>query len=210
VISHQHKFIFIHVYKVAGTSMRQVLRPYVSGLTPTERLVNRLARKLGGRNLFQPYEQPLDAHATASEYKAHLGALAYEEYFTFSFVRNPFDWLVSLYEYVRQAPHDPYHALILEMSFAQFITWRCGEALKRQCDFVREDGKIIVDFIGRFENLNVDVATAFSRAGVRGEIKHLNSSRRRPYPEYYDTTTRRQVVSAYAEDFDLFEYSREV
>lgn len=210
MISPKHKFIFIHVYKVAGTTVKHVLRPYAKGLSKPQRMVNRLLRLIGGPEVFKPFVQPVPNHATAAEYKAYLGAEAYATFFKFAFVRNPYDWLVSLYEFVRQTPHHHHHELCLKMSFAEFIAWRCGEARQTQASFVREDGKIIVDFIGRFENLETDFATAMAGAGVVGELQHLNPSKHRPYREYYDATTQRQVAQAYAEDFELFGYSKQL
>ena len=210
MISFKHKFIFVHVYKAAGTTVKNVLRPYAKDLSKPQRMVNRLSRRFGGPVWFPPLVQPARNHATATEYKAYLGEEAYATFFKFAFVRNPYDWLVSLYEYVRQNPKHHHHELYLKMSFAEFIAWRCGEARELQNSFVLEDGKIIVDFIGRFENLKADFATALARAGVVGELKHLNPSKRRPYREYYDATTQRLVAEAYAEDFELFGYSKEI
>lgn len=203
-----HKFIFVHIYKVAGTSVKQALRPYSHGMSRPKRIANKISRRITGENFFKPYEQPLDGHATASDYKRFLGEAAYGRHFKFAFVRNPFDWQVSLYEYVRQTPHHHLHDFYMKMSFEEFIAWRCSEDRVLQRDFVQEDGKTIVDFIGRFENLEDDFREALSRVGLRAELTHINQSRRTNYRSYYNDQTRALVSKAFAEDFELFGYDK--
>ena len=116
LVSHTKQFIFIHIYKTAGTSVMDVIRPYA-------RLVDRLAYtnrftikffKIVSRLLGLPYDgmksfTGLRKHAKADEIREKLGEEMYDSYFKFVFVRNPFDFLVSLFFYIKQAKGNRNH-----------------------------------------------------------------------------------------------------
>jgi len=69
------------------------------------------------------------------------------------------------------------------------------------------DGKIAVDFVGRFENLQKDfnhVCTVIKRPLVK--LPHAQKTDHRPYQEYYDKVTKAIVEDRYACDIDTFGY----
>ena len=70
-----------------------------------------------------------------------------------------------------------------------------------------EEGAVIVDFIGRFENLNEDTGTVFRNLGISGaSLPHNNSSHHRDYRSYYTEETRDLVAERYARDIEFFGY----
>jgi hypothetical protein len=81
ILSHTHEFIFISNGKTGTTSIEAALAPYQEG-EEFER---------GVEGLYTP------KHVPPATLKAQLGAQVWEEYFTFGFVRNPWDWFVSQY-----------------------------------------------------------------------------------------------------------------
>ena len=78
LISKQKKFVFVHVQKTGGTSLRQVLKSHAPD-----------ARKWHGK------------HGHASDAIAEIGRAEWERYFSFAFVRNPWDRLVSWYAMIQ-------------------------------------------------------------------------------------------------------------
>ena len=85
VISHSKKFIFIHNYKVAGTSIENALTPYS----------NKTFWKSGFRDqlkfLFNSYpsiySSDFQSHITAAELKNSIPEEMFSSYFKFGFVR---------------------------------------------------------------------------------------------------------------------------
>ena len=65
------------------------------------------------------------------------------------------------------------------------------------------NGNIIVDFIGRFENLYNDFKKAFGLDLINYKI---NSSKHNDYKEYYDSETKSLVEECYKKDLELFKY----
>ena len=97
-------------------------------------------------------------HETASNVRRLMPVGMYEEFYSFAFVRNPYSWLVSEFEVVRQnSDHRHYMALVKMKDFSEYIDWEVNRAKRYQYPLVTdEDGKIMVKFIGHFEYLRDD------------------------------------------------------
>lgn len=150
------------------------------------------------------------------------------------FVRNPFDWLVSIYAQYQKAPPvkvlgEPEVWPVGEMTFKAFLRWytetswidpwfeqttqcpRKNPTYILQSDYVLdEDGKQIVDFIGRFERYGADMAKLCREMGIQFTqeyFAHKSKNREHAdYREYYDDETRELVTTYYADDLDYFNY----
>lgn len=205
LICKKHRFIFVHIYKNAGTSITAALKPVV--MPRWQWWIN---WELKRRGLLPARfdTQPCAPHATAAQMIAQLGAETFASHFSFAIVRNPWDWQVSLYKFVLKDTTHRQHELIKGLgSFSAYVRWRCSSAVVLQRDFVyAPDGRQLVSFIGRYENLAKDFATICSRIGVRVDLPHLNVSNTKPYREFYDAETRRLIAEAFRADIELFGY----
>ena len=99
LISYTNNFIFFHVAKVAGLSIREALAPYVQ--LPKRFKVSRPLKMIRGKPnpLYAIWENTL-LHATARDAKKELGEETYNTFYKFAFVRNPWDWQVSMYHFI--------------------------------------------------------------------------------------------------------------
>ena len=213
LISHKHRFIFIHIYKTAGSSVRTALRPFIF-YSELQLPILRMFRRIGIRPPLilnpMPFE---DSHNSAAEAVKVIGQKVFDKYFSFAFVRNPWDWQVSYYNFhVKWTPRTPNPWIDQIKSFPDFtayIRWRCANP-ELQKDFIYSaDEKLLVNFVGRYENINEDFQTICNRIGIRAELPMANVSKTKPYQEYYAPETVELVRKTFAADIRLFGYDFE-
>ncbi len=215
LISHSKRFIFVHVYKAAGSSLRRSLAKYETLGVRTKRAVARMATRVGLLESGREYTAGVFNYRGA---KTHLSAAAirdlvtpevFDQYFTFAFVRNPWDWQVSLYHYALRTPRHHQHKLAKSFkSFDEYLDWRVNEDFHTQKErLCNAKGEIIVDFIGKTEDIEVDFGKICDKLGIESRLPHVNRTQHKPYTEYYTDSTRALIEKHFIEDIDTFGYS---
>jgi len=201
LLSVSHRFIFIHVNKVAGSSMKHALAQF--DRRPSTSPLNKLKSKL---HLARDYRKRFyPVHTYASQLQRELPAEVYNEFFKFAFVRNPWDWLVSTYNYLRNMPTHRHHQRAMN-SFAEYTHYEIAHGDRSQASFICKDEDVIVDFVGRFETLGDDFAIVCQRLGIDVALPHTNKARHRDYREYYDDKLAEMVGQHWRQDVGLFGY----
>ncbi len=169
-------------------------------------------------------------HDPARVVRDQLGEELFGSYFKFAFVRNPWDWFLSLYSYFSQmTPAHRWYINNMEIvqkvccfrSFEEFCVNLDWTGLQRDyyhgvCHFLEqhrfitdEEGAIGVDYVGRFENLDQDWTAVCERIGVDAPLPHLNSTKHGSYQQYYTPAAKDAVAEHYARDIEMFGYSFE-
>ena len=191
IVSHNKKFIFFQLYKVAGTSIRKSLEKYKSPIST------------------KPHIKP--SHLKNKIFNGHSGDILLKDYFTFSFVRNPWDWQVSLYFFMLKDKGHFQYNIIKNMSFEEYLDWRVHEDCKPQYMFLSENedlsSPINMDFIGKYEFLNSDFNKVCNILNLDSTLPHLNKTTHNNYISYYNETTRKMVEDAFKIDIDYFGYN---
>ena len=143
LISKKYHFVFIHVYKNAGTSVMNALLPFAA--SKMQYATCRVLNKFGIIPSFDP--APFPAHISAAALIEEIGKEAYDSLFSFAIVRNPWDWQVSLYTYMLKTKrHHQYNLAQTFGGFDGYIRWRCSEEVRLQKDFIcSKNGDLLVN-----------------------------------------------------------------
>ncbi|ECQ6875277.1 alpha-2,3-sialyltransferase [Campylobacter coli] len=193
----KYKCIFIHVPKVAGSSI--------------ERVIYQTDKWLVG-------------HVKASDY-TKFDKDKFDSYFSFGFVRNPYDRVVSAYHYLKNDSPDPCDIKwgrlhINNLTFEEFILSLQDEEFKEEilsknhfsfqykylCD---KNMNILVNFIGRFEKLDNDFKKILNILRRKDSLVHINKSKHLNYRDYYNSQTYKIIREIYRDDFEIFDYDLE-
>lgn len=206
LMSKKYNFIFIHIYKNAGTSITHALRPFALSQWQWSAHL-----KLKSKGLPSPFTDPhpFPTHTTAPEIIDVLGSEKFNSFFSFAIVRNPLDWQVSLYKYMLKSKTHHQHEFVKDLgSFEEYLKWRCENEVKLQKDFIySENDELLVDFVGRYEDLDADFKKICSHIGISASLPELNVSNTNPYEEYYTEETKDLVRQAFEQDMKTFNYS---
>jgi len=128
----------------------------------------------------------------------------------FTFVRNPFDYVVSAFHFLQQRgeiePQWGFSAYVRE------VLGVTGPDVNRHFraqyyTYMREGEPIREMFVGRFEHLHRDWAYIAGRIGETHILPHRNSSRHARYTEYYDDESRETVAGIYRTDLEALGYT---
>lgn len=185
IISRENRYIFIAVPKTGTTSIQQLLLEN----DPTAR---RYGLKIGSK------KYSFEEHDTALKIKTILGE-EYAEYRTFGFIRNPYSRIVSSYFFykngrpITSGNQEPWTARF-KIAYSRVIPfkfWAVSYPYKSNIEhFVDENKKLIVDFVGTFENLQKDLSRIFRLIDLdipMDQLKHTNKSDHSSYKKYFDS-----------------------
>lgn len=214
MISHKHKCIFIHIPKTAGTSINTFFHPGVRfhyEKADYERLFG-----------WCPKRRIHMQHATSKQLieTELITEEQWNTYFKFAFVRNPWDRAYSDYIWIQQfsgvkgsfkdyiLKNGNFKGILNDSSNNKYL----GDHLYKQSDFFDVKGDYEVDFIGRFENFNLDIQYVLSELGITekfNEFQNKGKGRKKVYSTFYTNTLKKLVTKEFEKDIRLFNYTFE-
>lgn len=188
--------IFVHIPKAAGISINKALFDNYGG-----------------------------GHKIAQKYKRIFGPLVFKKYYKFTFVRDPYTRLLSAYKFLKKGG---FHLNDRETvwaeenlsefrSFDDFVrNWINERSIwsymhfKPQYYFVCDNNSnLMVDFVGKFENIEVDFEKVCQQLNVENRLQHHNKTTREneDWKSYYSDYSLKKVAEIYRKDFEIFNYS---
>lgn len=189
----EHEAIFVHIPKCAGISVGNSLFGHTPG-----------------------------SHMSVLTFQLIYSKEEYDRYFKFTFIRNPWDRLVSAFHFLKRggltledrqwakenlAPFPDFDTFVREWVTPQSVlTW---QHFKPQTRFIcNARDEVQVDFVGRLERIEEDYAAIARRLGVQDNLQYLNRSSKKPrdYRAFYTAETKAIVAAAYRRDIELLGY----
>ena len=193
-----HKCIFFHIPKTAGISVSMAL-----------------FGNLGG------------GHANAQFYKC-LFRKSFSEYYKFTFVRNPYIRLVSAYEYIKNGKSAFWGDKLFKKNildkyetFDDFVEfwlednyYKSISHFRTQFSYINLNGKIVVDFLGRYENIESDFEVVKKQLNINTILEYENKTNYNKadyYKTYYSNPKTAVIVQQiYKDDFKNLGYSFDI
>ena len=194
IISDSHKFVFHHVPKTGGSSITAALAPYCRNYEGVVASEDTKGWQWG-------FHKPYYMHHPIRSYEA--GDIP-EGYYSFAFVRNPFSAVVSAWNPTKFKHFDEFvdHEIFTGVEIVGRYTqmgWLADEA-----------GNLLVDCVGRYENLAQDFYEIVGTIGVPLMIlpkRNITKDKvHDSYREYYSPTSRHLVERKYKRDLEFFGY----
>jgi len=192
LLSHEKKFLFVHIQKTGGTSMTKWMQDNVPDM-----------------------EMYMNPHSPLS-----LCEDKYKDYYKTALARNPFDRLVSWYSMIRNNKTHNYlqrQVLAHSNNFTEFIL-NCEHISNKsnwkpfhynQIDYLTDvNGEIIVNYVGRFEDFSQSIKSISNYLDIESkEIGHTNKSNHTAYQNYYTEETRDIISKRFKRDLEYFDYT---
>ena len=233
MISHFYKCIFIHIPKSAGTSIKILLSQEGSNIGYPVKNYSDLAESLR-------FEPP-PPHMRASDYLKYgfVDEPTFNAYFKFAFVRNPWDRIVSEYKFRRHSHRYDFKTFLFQHFPIPSWSDEYCHIIPQYHYIVDGQENILVDFVGKYENLKKDFDTVCKKLGIsQADLPHTNKSKSivrefqntplevlknlrdvlsikyrknnfQDYTEYYDKESKEFVAELYKKDIEIFGYNFE-
>ncbi|MCG7919901.1 MAG: sulfotransferase family protein [Candidatus Thiodiazotropha lotti] len=214
LLSIKYNFLFVHIAKTGGTSVRSALQPlrWRDPWYYPMFLCSRFSH-LSGHRIGTKFPR----HSRIVAAKELLPEDFFNNLFKFAIVRNPWDLQVSSYHHIRrERPHLISHI----EDFDHFIRWKLDPerpyqyhvdtSIQSQLDYLIDlQGKILVDFIGHYENLAEDfktITTQLKLDDISLPHKRRAKDRSKDYREYYTDDLAELVGNHFKRDIEAFGY----
>lgn len=178
MIHHQHKCIFVHITKTAGSSITKALGKHDN-------------------------ENP---HRNIFKYREQIEENIFNKYFKFAVVRNPWDRMVSEYHYQKQRKDGRHTNLSFEQYLKQGHPAQTSDQLKWISNINNGDVKLLVDYVIRFEDLNKGIKEVSDKIGYDLELPKINTSVHNEYKTYYTDKTKQIIYKSHRNDIKFFKY----
>lgn len=212
MISHKYKCIFIHIPKTGGMSINNFFHPntiFYQDVPNYDILFG-----------WCPKRKLHMQHATAKQLLETelITQEIWDDYYKFTFVRNPWDRVYSDYLWIQQFTNikgkfkdfvnkkGVFETILNDNSNSNYL----GDHLLPQLDFFDLKGKLSIDYIGNFENFNSDIKKILGELDMKEEFDvYLNKGlkRKKDYSLFYTNSRKNIIKEKYKNDIEKFNYS---
>ena len=242
MISKKYNFIFMHIIRTGGVSVEDYLFSHHRKRISVKPIIGRVhGKRIRGKWATDVsdigcqakwfHEWARRSHITAEQYRKFLkrkgGRHMWDNFYKFAFVRNPWDFMVSLFFHFQRLDEVSAPPRSRDVSWKKWVGSSFTEWVKKFLDpdqsFIKEDdvhlltqaewlsdkeGNLLIDFVGKFENLQEDFIKVCDKLNVPvGTLPHKNGTKHNKYVDYYDEETKELVAESFKKDIKIFDYN---
>ena len=227
IVSPNNRFVYTYIPKVACSSLKMALAPHFG--------VDVNISDAAKENVFNDLQSFEAMHAANWPILPKHVLLSDQtwDYLKFAIVRNPWDRLVSCYknkilasgntnDFYENGVHrallknygDIFHSSMTFEDFAQAVCNIPDEIaedhFRSQHTFVTHRDKLIVDRVGKLENIEEEWAYLCANINIDNKLENINvssnSGTKRAYKDYYTDELCDKVAERYQKDIEMFGY----
>lgn len=165
--------IFVRNLKIAGSSLNSLI-----------------LKEKKFKTIWLSLSQYKNPHINLSQIIDILGEERIYNFWTFTIVRNPWDWFVSLFFYIKTKIDHPLY--YLTTNFDYFVVEYCKKHVLKQEYFVYYNN-YAVDHVFKFEELHIYWPLLKEKLKFKEDIKKTNTTSHKNYQYYYNNTTKNLV-----------------
>jgi len=214
-INHNKKCIYIHIPKNGGSYISEILSKHYGFKNYYLQRPDHESFCLGKDSSVDKHENKI--HGTLIYYKTspfinniiNMNEEKWNSYFIFTFIRNPYDRIVSGWNYINKYNIPFKNYLDIHYKSTSFNYWHVFMTQSRH--MIDVNGKININYIGKIENLEDDLKIILSKIGFHTIIHQpfkKNSKSHNNYKSYYNNHILEKVNYLMKEDFENFDYKK--
>jgi hypothetical protein len=208
IISHQRRYIFVHIPKTGGTAMALALERRAA---KDDILIGDTPKAIARRGRLKALQAPgrLWKHSTLADID---GLYDPKGMLIFTLVRNPWDRVVSYYHWLQVQDFDhPAVPRAKSLDFSGFLNHPCTQNSLKSLPYssyvnAAHDTAPITLYI-RLEHLDADMLPLATHLGFTPELPIVNQSqRKRDWRPYYSDADAATLARICAQDIAQFGY----
>lgn len=201
LISKDKQFVFFHIPKTAGGSMTALLSKY------TDKQID--IKDKSQQGWMTRYHVPTKKQSFNSMHSfvdPHYNDHNCKDMFSFSFVRNPYTRIISLYKFIKRYRH------LTFLGFCQYLNVN-KQVNVNQYKYLTLQNEIPLDFVGRYENIKEDFNNVCEEIGIPERYIDLGFEHKQNlinYKDYYCDESKKIIDEIFDMDFKTFDYKKEL
>lgn len=199
--------------------------PYKPHNDKTESLFIHIPRAAGSSFSAALYDGQDTGHSSARDYYL-FNKEKYHSYYKFTVIRNPFQKIHSGFLQTKKKMEEGNSGTAIwgdkyigDESFETFVLNLKKNTLKSRCilafthfrtqsSYLKINGKIDLDFIGNFENLELAYSHIARELNIDTKLEHLNATNRPRIDDVYSLKMKKVIQEIYHEDFQIIKETK--
>jgi hypothetical protein len=190
-IHERMKFFFIHVPKTGGMTVSNF---FFNGSNSPQRIS------------YSEKNKELGIHTGVERVIKLLGD-EFDDYFSFAFYRNTWDWSFSLYRYIKRTKSHPMYQAVHQLSFEEYVFQVAADFYRPQKPLIAPRDEMKVIRVEDYANFASTFGEILANLGYEdSEYTSHNRATAKDYRTVYTKKMMLEIGNIYEEDIEFFQF----
>lgn len=188
-IHERMKFFFVHVPKTGGMTVSNF---FFNGSNSPQRIT------------YSDKNTELGIHTGVERVMKLLGD-DFDDYFSFAFYRNTWDWSFSLYRYIKRTKSHPIYAAVQNLTFEEYVFQVAGDFYRPQKPLIAPRDEVKVVRLEDYQNFAGTFSEILENLGYEDcDFTSHNRATAKDYRAVYTKKMMVKIGEIYEEDIEFF------